>query len=51
MTVCGSSQHRLVEQIVQVLQRCVDPAIDEYIVAYALESCGEDVYGDGSESR
>jgi len=51
MTVCGSSEHSFVEEIVQILQRCVDPAIDEYIVSYALETCGEEIYEDESEAR
>lgn len=46
----GSSDHSLVEQIVQILQRYVDSAIDEYIVSYALETCGEELFLDKSES-
>lgn len=42
----SSDQHSLVEQIVQILQRCVDPEIDEYIISYALEACGEDLLRD-----
>ena len=46
----SSDQHSLVEQIVQILQRCVDSEIDEYIVSYALETCGDEIFRDESES-